>query len=72
MSLHSPYAWFPAYVAAAFETDFSRVYGRIDEALRAIQERLDGPTKIDDAEFADIQYALRALQMLSTDECSKA
>jgi len=68
MSRHSPYAWFPAYVAAAFETDFSRLYRRIDEALKAIDKRLDEPTKLDDAEFADIEYALRALQMLSTDE----
>ena len=72
MSRNSPYLWFPAYVAAAFETDFSRLYERIDEALKAIDQRLDGPTKLDDAEFTDIQYALRALQMLSTDEQSKA
>jgi hypothetical protein len=68
MSLQSPYAWFPAYVAAAFETDFSQLYARIDSALRAIDKRLDEPIKLDDAEFSEIQYALRALQMLSTDE----
>jgi hypothetical protein len=55
-------------VTAAFETDFSQLYPRIDPALRAIDKRLDGPTKLDDAEFSEIQYALRALQMLNTDE----
>jgi len=68
LSIPSPYAWFPAYVTAAFETDFSQLYPRIDSALRAIDKRLDGPTKLDDAEFSEIQYALRALQMLNTDE----
>jgi hypothetical protein len=66
----SPYSWFAAYRAAALETDFSRLYRRIDEALKAIEKRLDGPTKLDDAEFTEIQDALRALQMLSTDEQS--
>jgi hypothetical protein len=68
MNRHSPYSWFPAYEAAAFETDFSRLYGRIDLALNAIEKRLDGPAKLEDAEFTEIQDALPALQMLSTDE----
>ena len=68
MKVQSPYSWYPAYLAAALETDFSQLYPRIDSALRAIDKRLDGPTKLDDAEFSEIQYALRALQMLSTDE----
>ena len=55
-------------MTAAFETDFSRLYGRIDQALKAIDKRLDEPIKLDDAEFSEIQYALRALQMLNTDE----
>jgi hypothetical protein len=68
MVLPSPYSWFPAYIAAAFETDFSRLYERIDVALRAIEKRLDGPAKLEDAEYAEIHNALRALQMQSTDE----
>jgi hypothetical protein len=68
MSLRSPYSWFPAYIAAAFETDFARLYERIDVALKEIEERLDGPKKLDTAEYHEIQDALHALQMLSTDE----
>ena len=64
----SSYSWFTAYQSAARETDFSRLYGRIDLALKAIDERLDGPAKLEDTEFKEIQTALRALQMLSTDE----
>jgi len=70
MSLHSPYSWFAAYIAAALETDFTRLYGRIDLALRAIEKRLDGSQKLDIAEYNEIHEALRALQMLSTDEVS--
>jgi hypothetical protein len=66
----SPYSWFAAYRSAALEANFSRLYARIDLALRAIEQRLDGPTKLDEAEFAEIQGALRALQLLSTDEKS--
>ena len=68
MNLQSPYSWFPAYIAAAFETDFARLYERIDVALKEIEERLDGPRKLDIAEYHEIQEALRALQQLSTDE----
>ena len=68
MNLRSPYSWFPAYIAAAFETDFARLYERIDVALKEIEERLDGPRKLDTAEYHEIQDALRALQLLSTDE----
>jgi hypothetical protein len=70
MSRSSPYSWFAAYKAAAFETDFSRLYRRIDLALRAIEKRLDGPKNLDEAEFTEIQGALRALQLLSNDEQS--
>jgi hypothetical protein len=68
MSPRSPYSWYPAYIAAAFETDFARLYERIDVALKEIEERLDGPRKLDTAEYHEIQEALRALQQLSTDE----
>jgi hypothetical protein len=68
MNIRSPYSWFPAYIAAAFETDFARLYERIDVALKEIGERLDGPRKLDAAEYHEIQDALRALQLLSTDE----
>lgn len=70
MNLESPYSWYPAYLAAALETDFFQLYERIDLALRAIERRLDEPMNLDDAEFAEIRHALRALQMLSTDEGS--
>jgi hypothetical protein len=63
MGLRSPYSWFPAHITAAFETDFSRFYERIDLALKEIEERLDGPRKLDAAEYHEIQDALRTLQM---------
>jgi hypothetical protein len=63
-----PYKWFAAYRSAALEDDFTRLYRRIDLALRAIEERLDGPAKLDELEFNEIQAALRALQLLGTDE----
>jgi hypothetical protein len=70
MDPQAPYSWFPAYEAAAFETDFSLLYQRMDLALRAIEKRLDAPENLDNAEFTEIQDALRALQMLGTDEQS--
>jgi hypothetical protein len=49
MNRQSPYSWFPAYIAAAFKIDFSRLYQRIDQAFRAIESRLDGTRNLDDA-----------------------
>jgi hypothetical protein len=63
-----PYRWFEAYRSAALERDLTRLRRRIDLALKAIEERLDGPVKLDDAEFGEIQAALRALQLLGTEE----
>jgi hypothetical protein len=68
MSRPSPFSWFAACIAAAFKTDFYRLYERIDLALKAIETRLDGPKNLDDAEFTRLQDALRAPPMLSTDE----
>jgi hypothetical protein len=70
MSRQSRYSWSAAYEAAARETDFRRLHARIEGALKTIEERLDGPTKLDDTEFTDIQDALRALQMLRTEKTS--
>jgi len=61
----SPYSWIAAYESATSEIDSARLNIRIAEALTAIEERLDGPTKLDDAEHKEIQNALLALQMRS-------
>jgi hypothetical protein len=63
-----PYRWFAAYRSAALERDLVRLRGRIDLSLKSIEERLDGTAKLEDLEFNEIQAALLALQLLSTDE----
>jgi hypothetical protein len=45
----------------------SRLNARIDAALTAIDERLDGTTKLDDEEFNEMQAALLSLHTLSTE-----
>ena len=65
MSQHSPYSWFNTYKFAALETDLTELANRIEDALSAIETRLDGPTKLDEVEFNDIQSALYSLRKLS-------
>jgi hypothetical protein len=46
----SIYPWFSAYRAAVLEPDFTLVPERVHEALRFIQDRVNGPTQMDDPE----------------------
>jgi|HubBroStandDraft_1064217.scaffolds.fasta_scaffold3517481_1 hypothetical protein len=62
-----PFDWYAAYEAAVFETDFSKLHERIDAALDAVEERLDGLAKLEDAEFSELQSALRSLLGLSAE-----
>jgi hypothetical protein len=63
----SQYPWLAAFKAAAFETDLTKLDARIDAALTAIDKRLDGTTKLDEAEFNEMQAALLSLHTLSTE-----
>jgi hypothetical protein len=62
-----PFAWYPAFEAAVFETDFSKLHERIDAALNAIERRLDRLAKLEEEEFTELQSALRSLQALSAE-----
>jgi hypothetical protein len=61
------FSWYAAYEAVVSETDSSKVHERIDAALDAIEERLDGLSKLEDAEFSELQSALRSLLGLSAE-----
>jgi hypothetical protein len=62
-----PFSWYATYEAAVLETDFARLHSRIDAALDAIEKRLDRLSKLEEAEFSELQSALRSLQALSAD-----
>jgi hypothetical protein len=57
------YSWYRPYQRAILETDYTRLADRIDEALTAIENRL-GQGHLDDAEFAEVQSALKSLVLL--------
>ncbi len=57
------YSWYRPYQRAILETDIARLADRIDEALTAIERRL-GQGQLDDAEFKELQCALKALVLL--------
>jgi hypothetical protein len=63
----SQYSWSKAYRSAAVETDFTKLYARIEEALAAIEKRLDGSAKLADAEFDELQAALHSLYEMSAE-----
>jgi hypothetical protein len=58
------YLWYAAYKSAIIETDLTRLYIRIDEALSIIDQRLTSATAIDREEDTEIQNAVLALQTL--------
>ena len=57
------YSWYRPYQRAIMETDFAVLADRIDDALTAIERRL-GRGDLDDAEFGELQAALKALVLL--------
>jgi hypothetical protein len=63
----SQYSWSNAYRSAALETDFTKLYARIEDALTAIEKRLDGTAKLADAEFDELQAALHSLYEMSAE-----
>jgi hypothetical protein len=58
------YSWFAAYRSAITETDLTRLYIRIDEALSIIDERLTSATPVDREEDTEIQNAVLELHTL--------
>jgi hypothetical protein len=61
------YSWFAAFRAVVYETDHSRLYDRIGEALDTINNRLDCLDPIDSAEDKEIHNAVAALRALSSE-----
>jgi hypothetical protein len=64
------FAWYTAYESAVLETDFSKLHERIEVALNAIEKRLDTLSKLGEAEFNELQAALRSLAALSVDQAT--
>jgi hypothetical protein len=62
-----PFPWYANYEAAVLETDFSKLDKRIGAALDAIEKRLDRLSRLEEAEFTELQSALRSLQALSAE-----
>jgi hypothetical protein len=54
MSDPETYSWYGAYKSALIETDLTRLYLRIDEALSIIDQRLRSATPIDPQEDTEI------------------
>ena len=64
MSDPETYSWYAAYKSALIETDLTRLYLRIDEALSIIDQRLRSATPIDPQEDTEIQNAVLELHSL--------
>jgi hypothetical protein len=63
------YLWQAAYMAAVYETDDSRMDGRILEARAALEQRLLSP--IEGEEYRAIEYAEKALEVLRAERIRK-
>jgi hypothetical protein len=60
-----------AYRAAILEPDFTLVPERVREALRFIQDRVNGPAQMDDPERGAIADARAALRNLNEESISE-
>lgn len=61
------YIWQPAYLAAVFETDNSRMLVRIMDAHAAIEQRLLLPVEKDSEEYRELRAAQKALDVLESE-----
>jgi hypothetical protein len=61
------YTWFLAYKSAVLETDAAEIPNRIHEALKAIENRVSGPSKLDDTEQKAIVAARAGLNSLKAE-----
>jgi hypothetical protein len=64
MNISMTYSWQGAYHCAVLETNPAQMASRIDDALRAIQDRFSSTIQIDDQENAAIETARSALAVL--------
>jgi hypothetical protein len=58
------YSWQGAYRRAVSETDAARIASRIDDALRAIEQRFGTTVRIDQAESEAIESARNGLALM--------
>jgi len=68
---HAIYLWQAAYRSAVLETDPKQLSIRINEARRAIDERLQRPLLIDSPEHKSIQDARRGLAELEAERVER-
>ncbi len=64
MNNSTTYSWQGAYQCAVLETNPARMAGRIDDALRAMRERVGSTLQIDEQENAAIESARNGLAVL--------
>jgi hypothetical protein len=64
MNNSTKYSWQWAYQSAVLETDSAQMASRIDDALRAIEQRFGTTVRIDDTESAAIESARDALAVM--------
>ena len=68
---HAIYLWQAAYRSAVFETDPKQLSIRINEARRAIDERLHRPLLIDSPEHRALEDARRGLAELEAERVKR-
>jgi hypothetical protein len=68
---HAIYLWQAAYQSAIFETDPRQLSIRINEARRAIDQRLHRPLPIDSPEHRAIEDARRGLAELEAERIKR-
>jgi hypothetical protein len=68
---HAIYFWQAAYRSAVFETDPKQLSIRINEARRAIDERLHRPLLIDSPEHRALEDARRGLAELEAERVKR-
>lgn len=70
--MHAIYSWQTAYRSAVLETSPTQLSIRINEARRAIDERLHRPIQIDSPEHKAIEDARRGLAELEAERVERS
>jgi hypothetical protein len=71
--MHSTTLWWPvAYVAAVSETDHSKIFRRVADALIAIEAQLDANLRIGVSERLSIEAARQELRTMEAKLVTKA
>jgi hypothetical protein len=63
------YPWQEPYLAAAQETDDSKIPGHLLEAIAAIEQRLLSPIDQDSLEYKAIENTRRGIEVLCKERC---